>query len=93
MRLEVLKFAADWCGTCRLVDPILERVVNGLDGVELRRVNVETEKSLTEEFEVKSLPTLIMRSPDGRVLGRMVGWMTGKTIEAALQAALAQSLT
>ena len=89
VRLEVLKFGADWCGTCRLVDPILDRVVSGHPGIELTRIDVGVDDRLAKALDVKGLPTLVMRTPDGRVLGRLSGSMSGKTIEAALQAALA----
>jgi thiol-disulfide isomerase/thioredoxin len=91
VRLEVLKFSADWCGTCRLIDPVLVRVLEGFEGVELTRVDVGKDERLAAEMGVKGLPTLVMRTPDGRVLGRMTGSMNGKSIEASVGMALSQA--
>jgi thioredoxin 1 len=83
--LTILDFWADWCGICRLIDPVLDRVVRGEDSVVLRKVNVAEARDMTEMYKVQTLPTLVFLSSDGRELGRLSGTMTGKQIEAALR--------
>lgn len=82
--LTILDFWADWCGICRLIDPVVDRVVSGHSGVVLQKVNVAEQAELAERHHVATLPTLIFLSKDGRELNRLLGSMTGKQIEAAI---------
>ena len=85
--VTVLDFWADWCGICRLIDPVVKRVVGGQSGVVLKKINVAEEKDVADRHGVATLPTLVFIAPDGRELGRLSGSMTGKQIEAAISEA------
>ena len=89
--VTVLDFWADWCGTCRLIDPVVKRVVGGHSGVVLNKINVGETSDVAERHGVATLPTLVFLASDGRELGRLSGSMTGKQIEAALTEALNRS--
>ncbi|WP_349364731.1 MAG: thioredoxin family protein [Roseitalea porphyridii] len=82
--ITLLDFWADWCGACRMADPIIERVVAGHPDVIVRKVDVATDAALAESHQVRALPTLILTATDGRELVRLSGAMTGKRIEAAI---------
>lgn len=82
--ITLLDFWADWCGACRMADPIIERVVAGHPDVIVRKVDVATDGALAESHQVRTLPTLILAAMDGRELVRLSGAMTGKRIEAAI---------
>jgi thioredoxin-like negative regulator of GroEL len=85
--ITILDFWADWCGVCRLIDPVVRRVANGRDGVVLRKVNVVEAREVADSHKVVSLPTLVFLAQDGRELNRISGTMSGKQIEAALDSA------
>jgi thioredoxin-like negative regulator of GroEL len=89
--VTLLDFWADWCGICRLIDPVVKRVVSGHSGVVLKKINVAEEKDVADRHRVAALPTLVFLGPDGRELGRMSGSMTGKQIEASLEDAMNKS--
>ena len=89
--ITLLDFWADWCGICRLIDPVVNRVVGGHSGVVLKKINVGEEKDVADRHGVVALPTLVFLAPDGRELGRMSGSMTGKQIEGALNEAMNKS--
>ncbi|MEN9206147.1 MAG: thioredoxin family protein [Thermostichales cyanobacterium DRC_bins_46] len=59
--LTVLNFGAHWCGLCRMVDPLLNRLATEWAGaVEVIHVNVEDHFRLAHRYGVKSLPTLVL---------------------------------
>lgn len=55
----VVDFSAAWCGPCRLLAPVLERVAEGYRGrVNFLQVDVDGEPELAERFAVNSVTTL-----------------------------------
>ncbi len=59
--LVLVDFFAPWCGPCKMVGPILTEVENNHPGyVEIRKVNVEDDKTLAQTYEIKSIPTVIL---------------------------------
>jgi thioredoxin 2 len=64
---------APWCGPCRMVSPALEQLARDLAGrVKLVKVNVDASPGLSERFDVRAIPTLLMLR-DGRVAARQTG--------------------
>lgn len=63
----VIDFYADWCGPCRRVAPIMERMAEEYDGKLLvYKVNVDQEKQLASVFQVKSIPTVLFIPMEGQ---------------------------
>ena len=73
-RLPVLiDFYADWCGPCRMLAPILERLSAEFVGrAKIVKINVDAEPELASQFRVESIPTLLF-VVDGEVVGRTAG--------------------
>ena len=88
--ITILDFWADWCGICRLIDPVVDRIVRGQDRIALKKVNVAEAQDLVDLHKVSALPTLVFLSGDGRELNRLSGSMTGKQIEAAIGSAISK---
>ena len=56
----VIDFYADWCGPCRRVAPIMEKLAEEYDGQLLvYKINVSEEKDLAAVFQVKSIPMVL----------------------------------
>ncbi|WP_418282362.1 thioredoxin [Halorubrum sp. DTA98] len=84
MTVRLLDFYADWCGPCKTQDPILEEVKEEFgDAFELQKVNVDEEQDVANQYQVRSLPTLIVENDDG-VVDRFVGVTQREDIESAL---------
>jgi thioredoxin 1 len=88
MTVTLKDFYADWCGPCKTQDPILEELESEWGDVEFEKVNVDEEQDVANEYQVRSLPTLVVENDDG-IVDRFVGVTQAGDIEDALQEASA----
>ena len=69
----VVDLWAPWCGPCKTLGPIIERVVDQTDGaVELAKVNVDENPQVAASFQVQSIPA-VYALRDGKVVDGFVG--------------------
>ncbi|MFZ1744215.1 MAG: tetratricopeptide repeat protein [Pontixanthobacter sp.] len=88
-QLVVLDFWAEWCGPCKALAPMLEKVVGEYadKGVVLAKINVDEEKFIAGQFQVQSIPTVY-----AMYQGQPVADLTQFRSESQLKAALDQLL-
>ncbi|MCM1367879.1 MAG: thioredoxin [Roseburia sp.] len=67
----VVDFWASWCGPCRAQAPIVEELEKATD-VNLVKIDVDADDTLPADFQVSSIPTLVLFE-DGVVVERFVG--------------------
>ncbi len=83
MAVRLKDFYADWCGPCKTQDPILDELSEEYPDVEFEKIDVDAEQDIANEYQVRSLPTLIIENDDG-IVERFVGVTQRDDIEAAL---------
>jgi thioredoxin 1 len=80
----IVDFWAEWCGPCRAVSPMLERIVEERsDDVKLVKVNVDEQLDLAQRFGVASVPTIILFR-DGEPAAAAVGAQPKTVLERSL---------
>lgn len=63
----VVDFYATWCGPCRKVSPIMERIAKEYDGMLIvYKVDVDKEPKLASTFGVRSIPTVLFIPKEGQ---------------------------
>lgn len=59
-RPAIIDFYADWCGPCKMVAPILEKLSSEYEGkVDIYKVNTEAEQELAAAFRISSIPSIL----------------------------------
>jgi len=86
MSVNLKDFYADWCGPCKTQDPILEKISEEYPEVAFEKVDVDEDQETANEYQVRSLPTLVVENDDG-IVERFVGVTQRDDIESALQEA------
>lgn len=88
--LVIVDFWAEWCGPCKALTPVLEKVAGEYadKGVVLAKINVDEEQFIAAQFQVRSIPTVY-----AMFQGQPVADLTSARTESQLKAAIDQLLT
>ena len=78
----VVDLWAPWCGPCRTLGPIIEKVVDDTNGdVVLVKVNVDENPQISQAFQVQSIPAVYAMA-EGRVVDGFIGAQGEPAVQA-----------
>lgn len=62
----VIDFYADWCGPCKLVAPVIEKIASDYEGkLDVFKVDTEEELELSSAFGIRSIPSFLFIPVEG----------------------------
>ncbi|MDR0288380.1 MAG: thioredoxin [Clostridiales bacterium] len=83
----LLDFWATWCGPCTTLSPVVDQIADEITSVKVGKVNIDEEQVLAAQFNVMSIPTLLLFK-NGKVVNKSVGVQPKNTIVNMLNNAL-----
>jgi thioredoxin len=85
-KITIVDFYADWCGPCRKMGPILEKIAEENSSVVVQKVNVDKYPDLAKEYKATAIPHIIIYDKQGGEVDTVIGAdeaRVRKAVEAA----------
>jgi len=76
----IVDFYADWCGPCKMIGTVLEK----MDDVKVIKINTDSHQELAIKFGVMSIPTLVFFK-NGVEVKKEIGFKTEEEIRSILK--------
>ena len=77
----IADFWAEWCGPCRMIDPILKALAKDYkDRLKIVKINVDEEPDLASRYSIQSIPTLLFFK-GGQVVKQQIGAVPRPVLE------------
>lgn len=87
----LVDFWAEWCGPCRMIAPIIEKLSTEYDGKALiGKVDVDNNPEVAMRYGIRSIPTVLILK-DGKEVKRHVGYTTQANLAQLIDAQLADA--
>ena len=80
----VCDFWAPWCGPCRMLGPVIEKLSEEFEGTEFVKVNVDQNGDLAASLGIFSIPDVYVFS-DGQIKAHNLGYLPEEQMRAFLQ--------
>ncbi len=77
----LVDFSAQWCGPCKMIEPILEELS---EEYKIVQVDVDLQDELATEYGVMSIPTLMLFK-EGNLIRRETGFRTKEELKAIIE--------
>ncbi|MDQ3098591.1 MAG: thioredoxin [bacterium] len=72
--VKLLDFYANWCGPCKMMDPILlELEGEWKDKISIEKIDVDAQTDIASQYGVMSIPTYVVVKDNSEV-GRIIGY-------------------
>ena len=82
-------FYADWCGPCKMMAPIIEKLAEKYEGrLKVGKCNIDEENELAVKYKIMSIPTMMIFM-GGEVEETIIGAVSQNELEEKIEKALA----
>lgn len=75
----LVDFWATWCGPCRMISPVVEKIAETAEGFSVGKVNVDEQESIAVDYQIAAIPTLLVFK-GGNVVKKSVGLVSEEEI-------------
>ena len=75
----LIDFYANWCMPCKMLSPVIEEISKEVQDAKVCKVNIDEEPELAQQFQVMSIPTLVVMK-DGKIVNAAMGVRPKKDI-------------
>lgn len=83
--LVMIDFWAEWCGPCKRLAPVLDELARDYSQkLKVIKINVDTNQTIAEKYEVLSLPSLVFIK-NNTVIDKIVGFVPKTNILAKIE--------
>jgi thioredoxin 1 len=72
-KITIVDFYADWCGPCRKIGPVLEKIVEGNSNITLQKVNIDKQRDLAKEYNITAIPHIFIYDKQGGEVDNILG--------------------
>lgn len=80
-KLILIDFYANWCGPCKVLSPILDKLAEDYtDNIIILKVDIEKNRDIVKEYSIKSIPTIIFYKNE-MIVDKKVGNLSRVEIE------------
>lgn len=72
--MKIIKYGADYCSPCKVIEPILIEIEEELD-IDIERVDIESSEGMirAQDDNVRALPTILFKDKNDEILNTLVG--------------------
>ena len=71
-KITIIDFYADWCGPCKMMSPIIDKIAEENNDIKVGKLNVDEAGDIAGQFNIMSIPTILLFK-NGKEFKRFVG--------------------
>lgn len=80
----LVDFWAEWCGPCRMLSPVVDRIASANEGkIAVGKMNVDENQDTPQKYGIQGIPTLLFFK-NGSVVQQIVGFQSQESIQSVI---------
>ena len=83
-QLKIVEFFASWCNPCRMLAPVLEKLAENYEEVQIYKIDVDTNSDLANNLNIQSVPTMLFYK-NGDILKQVMGLQPMESLEETIE--------